>query len=379
MKIALVSPYDYLYPGGVVKHISQLDKHFRQWGYEVRVIAPCSADEEYLPDHLIVASSRVIPVPYSGSIARVSLSPRLYFRVKRILKQERFDIVHAHEPLSPALPLAVLRHSKAVNIGTFHAYRESHAALDYTKPIARRFFARLDGRIVVSEPVREYLSKYFPTEYVVIPNGIDIESFQGAPPLPKYANGQLNILFVGRLEKRKGFSYLLDAFARVKAQVPQARLIVVGAFDKQDKAPYVRQVRRQRIRDVHFVGYVPDEELPRYYASAHLFCAPSTGFESFGLVLLEAMAAGVPVVASNIAGYQTLLSPGREGLAVPPADPVALGQAIIELLQDPDRRRWMGEQGRLKARGYSWENVAKQVLEYYQELFTRRAEHKEAV
>ncbi|MFQ5946666.1 MAG: glycosyltransferase family 4 protein, partial [Anaerolineae bacterium] len=177
MKIALVSPYDYLYPGGVTRHISYLDRHFREWGNEVRIIAPCSADAGALPDHLIVASSTVLPVPYSGSIARISLSPRLYWRVKRILRQESFDIVHAHEPLAPALPLAVLRHSKTVNVGTFHAHRETHAALAYAKPLAKRFINRLDGRIAVSAAARDSVASYFPGEYAIIPNGIDLERF----------------------------------------------------------------------------------------------------------------------------------------------------------------------------------------------------------
>lgn len=374
MKIALVSPYDYFYPGGVVKHISHLDREFREAGHEVRIIAPSSAQIEDLPEHLIVASSTIFPVRYSGSVARITLSPRVYFRVKKILKEEAFDIVHAHEPLSPTLPLAVLRHSRAVNVGTFHAYREKHAAYYYGRPLFKRFFGRLHGRIVVSEPVRDYLSKYFPAEYVIIPNGIELEPFT-APrlqPIEKFRDDKLNILFVGRLEKRKGFRHLLAAYARLKVQLPHSRLLVVGAFSKEDKAPYLRYVRRERIRDVHFIGPVSDEELPRYYKTANLFCAPSTGFESFGMVLLEAMASGLPIVASDIPGYRTVLSPQREGLLVKPGEDEELAQAILQLLQNPQERERMGEAGQKKARNYSWHRIAKQVLDYYQDLLAQR-------
>ena len=373
MKIALVSPYDYLYPGGVTRHISYLDRHFRDWGYDVRIIAPCSADAGALPDHLIVASSTVLPVPYSGSIARISLSPRIYWRVKRILRQERFEIVHAHEPLAPALPLAVLRHSKAVNVGTFHAHRETHAVYAYGKPVAKRFINRLDGRIAVSAAARDSVASYFPGEYEIIPNGIDLERFspQHVRPAERFAEDGLNILFVGRLEKRKGFRHLLAAFARVKEQVPEARLMVVGAYDKDDKAPYLLYVRSHRIRGVHFVGYVSEDELPSYYAACHVFCAPSTGYESFGLVLLEAMASGRPLVASDISGYRELLASGREALLVPPGDEVALSEALVRLLRDPALRARMGESGLAKSQGYAWKSVARQVLDYYQELLAR--------
>lgn len=378
MKIALVSPYDYFYPGGVVKHISHLDREFREAGHEVRIIAPASAQTEDLPRDLIVASSTVLPIPYSGSVARITLSPRVYFRVKKILKEESFDIVHAHEPLSPALPLAVLRHSRAVNVGTFHAYREKHAAYYYARPLFKRFFNRLHGRIVVSEPVREYLSKYFPAKYVVIPNGVDLEPFIDPQirPIAKFVDDKLNILFVGRLEKRKGFRHLLAAYARLKDRFPDSRLLVVGAFSREDKAPYLRYVRRERMRDVNFIGPVSDEELARYYKTAHVFCAPSTGFESFGVVLLEAMASGLPIVASDIPGYHTVLTPGQEGVLVPPRKAEPLAQAILQLLQNPQERARMGEAGMKKARQYTWDKIAKQVLDYYQELLAQRRASK---
>jgi phosphatidylinositol alpha-mannosyltransferase len=379
MKIALVSPYDYPYPGGVVNHIFYLDKEFRRLGHDVRIIAACSEDVGDVPSQVIKVSGSIAHIPFAGSVGRITLSPRVYRRVKKILKQEQFDVIHIHEPLTPALPLAVLRHvplsPRSVVVGTFHAYRESlHPGYEYVKPIFEPFFNRLDGRIVVSEVVRDLLASYFPDDYRIIPNGIDLERF-GDPalrPIEQFDDEKLNILFVGRLEKRKGFKYLLRAFAQVRKAVPQARLMVVGAFDKEDKEPFVLYAREHRLRNVRFIGYVSEEDLPRYYRTCHVFCAPSTGFESFGIVLLEAMAAGKPIVASNIDGYRGVLEDGREGLLVHPEDEWLLAKALIRLLKDPALRESMGRQGRVKATDYSWDKVAQQVLDYYRELLENK-------
>ena len=158
MKIALVSPYDYPYPGGVTEHIAALDKHFRALGHDTRIIAASTTDEDILGDHVIKVSGAVSPVPFSGSTARITLSPQVYRRVKQILKDEKFDVVHVHEPGVPVLSLVVLRHSHALNVGTFHAYRESNALYEYARPLLSRIFNRLDGRIFVSEAVREYIT-----------------------------------------------------------------------------------------------------------------------------------------------------------------------------------------------------------------------------
>ena len=379
MKIALVSPYDYPYPGGVVKHIFNLDKEFRRLGHEVRIIAACSEDVGDVPPQVIKVSGSIVHIPAAGSVARITLSPRVYRRVKKILKREQFDVIHLHEPMTPTLPLAVLRHTplspQSVVVGTFHAYRESaHPGYEYVKPIFERFFDRLDGRIAVSEAVRDYLAPYFPGDYRIIPNGIDLERF-GDPalrPLERFDDGKLNILFVGRLEKRKGFKYLLRAFAQVKQAVPEARLMVVGAYDKEDKEPFVFYARENRLRDVRFIGQVSEDDLPRYYRTCHVFCAPSTGFESFGMILLEAMAAGKPIVASNIDGYRGVLEDGGEGLLVQPEDERRLAEALIRLLKDPALRERMGRQGQATATDYAWHKVAQQVLDYYRELLERK-------
>jgi len=370
MKIALVSPYDFSVPGGVVKHIYYLARHFREMGHDVKVIAPCSREDSPLSEYLVKVSSLVVGIPSAGSVARVSVSPLVYRKAKKILEEENFDVVHIHEPLTPMLPVAVLRHSKTLNIGTFHAYRpDPHPVLEYSDVLLRRLANKLDGRIAVSMAAKDYISRYFPGDYRIIPNGVDLDFFQSrAKPIERFCDGRPNVLFVGRLEKRKGFGFLLDAFKIVRAEVPQARLLVVGAFDDDDKKPFVEYVRRNRIHGVRFIGRVPEEELPRYYHTCDVFCAPSLGYESFGMVLVEAMAAGKPVVASAIPGYTEVVKSGAEGLLVPPGDSQALARAIIHLLNNPQLREWMGEMGRRKAARYSWRQIASEVLEYYQEV-----------
>jgi len=370
MKIALVSPYDYPYPGGVTEHITALDEHFRALGHDTRIIAASSADKDALDDHVIKVSGAVASVPFSGSSARITYAPAVYQRVKRILRQEKFDVVHVHEPAVPALSLVVLRHSHALNVGTFHAYREKNMLFDVAKQLLKRTFNRLDGRIFVSEAVRDYVTRYFPGPYTIIPNGIDLERF-AAPhlrPIERFADGRPNILYVGRMDKRKGFRYLMRAFPYIKQAIPEARLIVVGAFTDKDKAPFVRYARALRLRSVHFIGPVSREDLPRYYRTATIFCAPSIGFESFGIILLEAMAAGVPVIASDIAGYRCVLTHQQEGVLVPPQDEQAIARAAIELLQSPERRAQMSAAGRRTAAQYDWDIIARRVLAYYEEL-----------
>ena len=375
MKIALVSPYDYPYPGGVTQHIFYLDKHFRELGHQVGIIAPCAGKTpEKLPDNLIATTSRVIPIPFGGSKARIPYSPAVYWRVKRALHEEDFDIVHAHEPMTFPVPLIALRHSRAVNVGTFHSYRDTHLVYKRGRRVFQPYFDKLDGKIAVSKAAKDTVAPYFGGDYVIIPNGIDVDRFGGDQvlPLKQYADGKLNILFVGRLEPRKGFRYLLRAFPYVKEKLPQVRLIVVGAYRKKDIAPHLRYVREHHLTGVKFVRHVSDEELPRYYRSCDVFCAPSTGFESFGIVLLEAMAAGKPVVASDIPGYRDLLEDGKQGLLAERKNERALAEAIVRILKDPGLRHKMGEEGRIKARQYSWPEVASRVLDYYQELLAQR-------
>ena len=369
MKIALVSPYDWTVPGGVNGHCARLREEFVGRGHEVRIYAPASRPVQQ--QDVVTIGKRPVSVPASGSLARISLSLTLGPPVRDVLAQEQFDIVHVHEPFMPVLPIHFLRYSTSVNVGTFHASREKRQFF-YTwgKRHLRRWFRRLDGKIAVSSAAARFVEEYFPGYYNIIPNGVDVAHFAAdVAPLTQYRDGKLNILFVGRPEKRKGLDHLVRAFAEVKRRNPDTRLIIVGAgkFDR-----YERRARSLRLSDVVFHSYVPYEELPRYHHSAHVFCAPNTGFESQGLVLLEAMAAGLPVVASNIEGFASVLTHDVEGLLSLPGDEEGLADALLELLADGDRRREMAERGRQRAEEFSWERVSQQILSYYERLLHER-------
>ena len=367
MKIALVSPYDYPFPGGVTSHITHLDEEFSRLGHAVKILAPSSLDAEELAARHVVKLGSVVPVPANGSVARITLSLRLSGRVKRLLNSERFDVIHLHEPLMPALPITVLRHSASVNVGTFHSSWDARFARLWGNPLLRRFDRRLHARIAVSERARDFVAEHFPHEYQIIPNGIAVDEFgPSVRPLPQLRDGMINLLFVGRLEQRKGFSYLLRAFARLKGELPGLRLVVVGAYSEKTRRRYEALVRSSEIRDVLFVGQASQEELPRYYRSADIFCAPSTGGESQGIILLEAMASGRPVVASDIPGYRTVVDDGREGLLVRPRDPEALAAALRRLIADGELRERMGAAGLARADEYSWPKIAARVLTVYE-------------
>ena len=376
MKLALVSPYDFAYPGGVTEHVSNLAEQFVAAGHQVHIVAP-SSDDETEPivslDAPIHRIGRVVSIPANGSVARITLSLRSYLQAKQLLQEEQFDLIHLHEPLMPALPLTVLRHSNSINIGTFHAFRNTPLTYFYGKPILRPFFKKLHGHITVSSAAQEFVGEYFPADYRVIPNGIDFPRFfKRYPPLPQFTDDRPTVLFVGRLEKRKGLKFLLRAWPMVLERQPDARLIVVGRGRPLEG--YRRFAARQgwSPQDVVFAGYVPSEELPRYYQACDVFCAPNTGQESFGIVLLEAMAAGAPIVASDIPGYRDVLSNGVQGLLVEPQNPGALADGICRLLANPEVRASMRRAGQAKAQAYDWPTVATQVLEYYAEVLERR-------
>ncbi len=366
MKIALVSPYDFAYPSGVVHHISCLEQQFTRLGHDVKIIAPASRADT-LGERLIrIGTPRSLPV--SGSVARITLSIRLASQIKEVFEREKFDICHLHEPLMPTLCPTILRLKMAPMVGTFHA---SGGKPWYTmfSPIMKwyldRWFRKLDGRIAVSPVAMRYVNKYFPAEYTIIPNGIDTHHFNNhIVPFDDYLDGKINILFVGRMEKRKGFDYLWKAYRLVKQEIPDSRLIVVGPGVRL-RNKYEKRISRAHLDDVVFTGYAPYADLPRYYKTADIVCFPNTGWESFGVVLLEAMSVGKPIVASAIDGFTSVFTDGVEGIAVPPRDVNKLAEALFKLIRDEQLRREMGARGKPKAQQYDWSLLAKRVLDFY--------------
>ncbi|MFN2450748.1 MAG: glycosyltransferase family 4 protein [Candidatus Dormibacteria bacterium] len=371
MKICLVSPYDYTHPGGVSEHIRHLAGQLRDRDHRVLVLAPSSAvgDEHDIPGY--VRMGRSVPVRSNGSVARIALSFHLVRRVRQLLAQEQFDVVHYHEPLVPSLPITVLRFHHGANVGTFHAMSKRNLGYYYGRPFLKRYFKRLHACIAVSVPARDFVSRYFPGTYRVVPNGIDTHRFNAAlPPHPAYRTaGWDTLLFVGRLEQRKGLPTLLDAYGELRRRRGGVRLVVVG--DGPMRWGYERYVEAHAIPDVTFAGRVTAEELPRVYTAADVFCAPAVGGESFGIVLLEAMASGVPVVASSIAGYSQVVASGEDGLLVPPRQAPTWALALERLLDDAPARRRMGVAGIAKAEHYDWQRVVDAVLDVYSEAGAR--------
>lgn len=383
LNIGLVSPYDYASQGGVTEHIKHLSAELKAAGHRTRILAPFSTERAELPED-VYALGAVTPVPANGSIARISLSPDLGRTIKAILRTERFDVIHAHEPLMPAVPLLVLRHSTSPNVGTFHAFGDFSTAYALSRPILRRFFDRLDGRIAVSEAAFDYVSQYFGGDFEIIPNGVDASRFGAElPPVQWLRDGRPTLLFVGRFEEpRKGLRWLLQALPYVEPYFPDVRLVVAGSGDPEEFAewlPLRDYSRTDRVvyrssgsaSEVVFTGFLPAEDLPRYYQSCDIYCAPSTGGESFGVVLLEAMAAGRPVLASRIQGYAGVLTHGREGFLTEPKNPASIATGIIRLLSDRELRSRMAEAGRRTARLYDWPIVAGRVLAYYEKVIAR--------
>jgi len=365
VKIAQVTPYDFHHPGGVAEHIGHLREEYTRLGHEVVVIAPRSTKGGIQTEDGFYGIGRTITIPGNGSKVRLTFDVTLYHAVKEVMRMEQFDVVHVHEPLLPVLGPMVLLNSLAPNVATFHAFRDSNAWYSAFRTYMTFLPTKVDVRIAVSEPAKEFVSQYFESDYRVIPNGINTSEFSpDHEPIQRMKqNGGPNILFVGRYEEpRKGFKYLLRAMPLIRQQFPDARLTVVGSGRPEKFDDIIGQYG---IWGVDFVGKISAGDLPKYYASCDIFCAPSIERESFGIVLLEAMASGKPVVACDNAGYASVMKDGREGLLVPPRDPVALALAIVRLLSSPELAARFAERGLQTAQQYAWPSVARRVLETY--------------
>lgn len=372
VRILLVSPFDYGVAGGVNEHIAALDREFQRRGHDTRILAAASPNEGEGDDGHIHRIGLAYPLPSNGSRARIAISPMVTLRVRNFLASEPFDVIHAHEPLTPMLCLAALMHSRSATVGTFHASRPSNIMYHYTKAILDLFFEKIDVRVAVSEAARTFVDTYFPAEFEIVPNGIELLHY-GADvlPLPELMDGRPNILFVGRFdEPRKGLRYLVQAMPLVRSQYPDARLIVVGEGESER---YQRALEASGIHDTIWAGYVSHERKARYYASCDVFCAPSVARESFGIVLLEAMATGKPVVAAANEGYAAVINDGENGVLVPPRDEHALALAIVRVLADRDFRERISEGGLRRAGDFAWPVVAERLLDVYDRAMVARA------
>ena len=371
LRLAQVSPYDFAHPGGVQRHIASLSRELQPRGHALSILATCTSDAPAVDigDVDLRTFGRSVPIPTAGAVARISFSVWHEWRLKNLLEEEQFDIVHIHEPLMPMFALTASRFSPSTTIGTFHAYNEGRAK-GYTiwKKILNRGAIRLNGRIAVSEPAKTFAKRYFDGDYRVIPNGLDVDRFSKLGPKPSILKDEaINMVFVGRVnEPRKGLRYALGAYSLLKWEYPNLRLIVVGA-GIPDRESY-RIMGERSLDDVVFVGPVTDDELPDYYQHADIFLAPNTGKESFGFIIIEAMSASTPIIASDIPGFASVMTDGKEGLMFAPKDESAMAHAIKRLIENPGLRVQLGVDGRATVDQYRWDRVADKVLGYYEEI-----------
>jgi len=359
VRILLACPYAWESPGGVQVHVRELGERLLARGHEVLALAPGAIPP---PEPWMRAVGRPLPLRYNRSVAPICPWPGSARRVGEAMRRFRPDVVHAHEPMSPSTSMFALLRSSAPVVATFHSAATTSRLFDLAAPALRPLARRIAVRVAVSRVAERFASSRLGGRYEIVPNGVPLDRFERARPID--LPGTRRLLFVGRLDERKGFPVAVRAFGRLAADLPDLWLVAVG--DGPDREA-VRLLPPQARGRVQLVGRVDNRELAPYYAAADALLAPSLGGESFGVVLVEAMASGVPVVASDIAGYDEVVRDGVDGLLVPPGDPAAAARAVRRVLDDPDLARGLAEAGRARSREFSWERVTDRLESIYRD------------
>ena len=374
MKIGIVTPYAYPLPGGVNDHVGSLYRVLRSRGHDVRIITS-SHGLQKASEGDIIRVGKGFSVPFNGSMGTITLSPTYLVQMRTILERERFDVLHYHEPFVPFLSLVTLTLSTSVNVGTFHAFGGLSISYEFGKRMLGHYAGKLHGRIAVSPAARHFISRYFPGEYKIVPNGVEPGRYQRAVPIARYRDGVPNILFVGRMEPRKGLIHLLRAFRKLQRDGVRARLLLVGTGPGEREAR--RYVLTRQLDDVEFLGRVSEAQKAQLFKTADIYVSPATGRESFGIVLLEAMSAGAPIICSDIHGYRGVVRRERDGILVDPGNADALAASIRRLIDDPALRAQLSRAGEERAQLFTWERVGQAVEEYYGFVIRRLAEQGE--
>jgi phosphatidylinositol alpha-mannosyltransferase len=379
VRIGIVAEYVRPWPGGISEHVHHEALELARRGHvPVVVTGPGGAvPRDDLPGARIIRLPWALHFSSNGSRSRMALGPQL-LGLRGLFRRLALDLVHVHAPLDPLLGLAAVLASPVATVGTFHASFRPTPLWDLLygrlRPVSGRAFARLDVRIAVSEEARLSIAHYFQSPCFVVPNGVDVTRFGPAvSALPGLGDRtRPTILFVGRLEPRKGLPLLLAALARVRRRLPAVRLVIVGTRPSAALRSHLDELDAETRAATHLAGYVAPNLLPRYYATCDVFCSPATGQESQGVVLLEAMASGRPVVAFDIPGYREVVTPGREGWLVPRIDAEALADALVDALVDPERARRTGEAGRRTAvEQYAWPALAERLEAVFESALRR--------
>lgn len=358
-------PYSFDTPGGVQFHVRDLAEALLARGHEVSVLAP-AAEDTPVPDY-VVPAGRAVPVHYNGSVARLTFGPVSAARVRKWLAAGQFDVLHLHEPVTPSVGMLAMWIADGPIVGTFHSSMNRSRSLQLAYPFVRQSLEKMSARIAVSEDARRTLVEHLGGDAVVIPNGVYVDRFASAGRDPRWTGtpDAPTVAFLGRLdEPRKGLPVLLAAVPQVLARHPGARFLVAGPgdFGPEDAGDLLGE----RARAVEFLGAVSDEDKARLLASADVYCAPQTGGESFGIVLVEAMSAGTPVVASDLGAFSRVLDEGAAGVLFQAGDGADLAATLLRVLGDAALRERVVAAGRSAVRRYDWSQVCDQVLTVYE-------------
>ncbi len=375
MKVGIVVPYSWSFWGAVVEHAELQADALRRLGHDVRLVMgndPPGSFTRILHPRLgrhgeppagVIPIGRSVIVPANGSLPNIILSPRSIFRIRRVLEQEQFDVVHIHEPMTPTPAVATLAFAQCPIVTTSHASGDL-SWLKVANPVWGFLLERVDHRIAVSEPARDSAARYFPGDYELIPNGVLI------PERADPGSREGHVVFIGRQEPRKGLQVLLRAWPEIH-RTTGTRLRVIGADPLAVRLLFSRL--RVSAEGVDVLGFLSQEDLTAELLRAKALVAPSLGGESFGMVLTRAFACATPVVASDISGYRGVMEP-RAGLLVPPDDPRALSEAVAELLADEAARERLGRAARVIAEErYSWDRIALRLAEIYETVSGSRS------
>ncbi|OZE94554.1 glycosyltransferase family 4 protein [Rhodococcoides fascians] len=361
MKIGMVCPYSFDVPGGVQAHVQQLAEVFIERGHRVSVLAPASEDTE-LPD-FVVSAGEALAIPYNGSVARLRFGPVTYSRIRKWIAENDFDVLHIHEPNAPSLSMLALKAADGPIVATFHTSTTKSLVLSTFQGVLRPYHEKISGRIAVSELARRWQVEALGSDAVEIPNGVDVPAFRRAPLLPGYPRAGGTVLFLGRFdEPRKGMAVLMRALPTLVERHPDVEVLVVGRGD-EDK---LRKEAGAAASHIRFLGQVDDEEKASAMRSADVYCAPNLGGESFGIVLVEAMASGTAVVASELDAFRRVLRDGTAGLLVPIDDDVALADAVDSVLSSDDIRDRVVQAATRAVAEYDWPVVAEQIMRVYE-------------
>ncbi|UBU09920.1 glycosyltransferase family 4 protein [Nonomuraea gerenzanensis] len=369
MRVGIVCPYSWDVPGGVKQHIDDLAQALIAQGHDVSVIAP-AADDEELPPY-VTGAGRAIPVPYNGSVARMSFGFLSAARVRRWVRTGDFDVLHIHEPLIPSLGVLACWAAKGPIVATFHASFTRSRAIAVAEPLLRSALEKLSGRIAVSDAARKSLVEQFGGDTVLIPNGVTVARYTEAEPLDGWGPDGRTLGFLGRMdEERKGLPILLEAFKTLAAERPDVRLLLAGPGDEKDVYDQVPKQLRDRVT---VLGMVSEADKIRAYHSVDVFVAPNTRGESFGIVVAEAMASGATVLASDIPAFRKVLGDGQAGALFVNRDPASLAREAAALLDAPERRAKLAAEALVAVRKYDWSTVARDVVRVYETVTTSGA------